>query len=119
MAELVVATPTLLLLVLVVIQFALFEHASHVAQAAASEALAAARVQGGSSDAGTTEAQAVLAQLGHSVLVGPQVRVTEDATTVKVTVSGSTEGVLPFVHLQVHATAAGPLERFVARRQAP
>lgn len=43
-AEIVIVTPTLLLLILAVIQFALAEQAEHVAQAAASQALAAARV---------------------------------------------------------------------------
>src|SRR6266496_4198474 len=45
--ELVIATPVLLLLILLIAQFALYLHATHIAQAAASEALSAARVSGG------------------------------------------------------------------------
>lgn len=61
--ELVVATPLLLLLILLIAQFALYMHATHIAQAAASEALSAVRVSGGSAAAGNTEGQRILAQL--------------------------------------------------------
>ena len=50
--ELVIATPLLLLLVLLIAQFALYMHATHIAQAAASEALSEARVSGGTAAAG-------------------------------------------------------------------
>ncbi len=39
-AELVIATPLLLLLILAIVQFALWEHATHVAQAVAQQGLA-------------------------------------------------------------------------------
>ncbi|HEY3709387.1 MAG TPA: TadE/TadG family type IV pilus assembly protein, partial [Amycolatopsis sp.] len=45
--ELVIATPLLLLALLAIIQFAVWSHATHVAQAAASQALATARTQDG------------------------------------------------------------------------
>ena len=54
--ELVIVTPLLMLLVLGVIQFALAEQAQHVAQAAATQALAAARVQDGTAAAGQAQA---------------------------------------------------------------
>ena len=63
-AELVVATPLLLLLILVVIQFALFEHASQVAQTAAAEALASTRTDGATTSSGQTEAQVILHAVG-------------------------------------------------------
>ena len=78
-AEIVIVTPLLLLLVLAVIQFALAEQAEHVAQAAATQALAVARVQDGSAAAGQAQADTVLAQLGGS-LTGPSVTVTRTAT---------------------------------------
>ena len=73
-AELVIVTPLLMLLVLGVIQFALAEQAQHVAQAAATQALAAARVQDGTAAAGQAQAATVLSQLGGS-LTGPAVTV--------------------------------------------
>jgi Flp pilus assembly protein TadG len=118
-AELVIATPVLLLLILLVVQFALWQHSIHVAQAAASEGLAAARVQGGTAGSGQDEANLVLAQLSHSVLVHPLVQVAKGANTTTVTVSGEAEAVIPFLHLPVRATASGPVERFRPPGQSP
>jgi Flp pilus assembly protein TadG len=86
-AELVVATPLLLLLILGIVQFAVWEHATHVAQAIAQQGLAAGRVQGGSEQAATAEATSVLDQLGSGVLVHPSISATRgaDSTTVIVT----------------------------------
>ncbi len=113
-AELVIATPVLLLLLLGIVQFALFEHAAHVAQATAQEGLAAGRVQGGSDQAATSEARSVLAQIGAGVLVHAGVTATRGATTTTVVVSGQAEGLLPFLSLPVRSVATGPTERFVA-----
>ncbi len=110
--EMVIATPLLLLLILLVVQFAMWQHSVHVAQAAASQGLAAARVEGGTAGAGQGEANLVLRQLSHSVLVHPSVRVTRGANTTAVTVTGEAQSVIPFLHLPVHATASGPVERF-------
>ena len=109
-AELVIATPLLLLLVLGVVQFALWEHASGVAEAAAQQGLSVARLQGGTSQAGTAETQSVLAQLGTGVLMGPQVTATRTAATTTVVVSGHAESVVGIFSLPVRATAAGPTE---------
>ena len=72
-AELVIATPLLLLLILGIVQFALWEHATHVAQAVAEQGLSAGRVQGGTDQAASAEAQRMLGQLGSGVLVHPNV----------------------------------------------
>ena len=111
-AELVIATPLLLLLILGIVQFALWEHAAHVAQATAQQGLAAGRVQGGSDQAATAEAKSVLAQLGSGVLVHPSVTATRGVVTTTVVVTGQAEGILPFLSLPVHAVATGPTERF-------
>lgn len=112
-AELVVATPLLLLLILAVVQFALWQHASHVADVIAQQGLAAARVQGGSPAAGRSEADAVYTQLGQGLIVHPTVTATEDATTDRVVVTGHVTSVIPFLSLPVRAVAVGPHERFV------
>lgn len=113
-AELVVATPLLLLLILVVVQFALYEHASQVAQTTASQALAVTRVMNGTTASGHAEADSLLTTLGRGVLVDPQVTVTRDVAAARVTVTGTAEGVIPLLRLPVRATSSGPLERFVA-----
>jgi hypothetical protein len=109
---LVVATPVLLLMILAVVQFALWEHATHIAAAAAQQGLAVGRVQGGSAAAGQTETQTVLDQLGSGVLVSPDVTATRTDITATVVVTGSAESVVGLFSLPVKATATGPTENF-------
>ena len=109
-AELVIATPLLLLLILGVIQFALWEHATNLAEAAAQQGLSVARLQGETAQAGTAETDSVLAQLAGGVLVGPQVTATRTGATTTVVVSGHAESVVGIFSLPVRATAAGPTE---------
>jgi Flp pilus assembly protein TadG len=111
-AELVIATPLLLLLILAIVQFALWEHATHVAQAVAQQGLAAGRVQGGNDQAATAEANSVLTQLGSGVLVDSNVTATRENATTTVVVTGQAEGILPFLSLPVRSVATGPTERF-------
>ena len=114
-AEIVIAVPLLMLLILLIVQFAIWAHASSVAQATAEEALAAARVQGGSAAAGQQRAAQVLGQIGSSVLISPKVSVTRTAGTATVQITGTAEEVLPVPGLTfpVHITVTGPVERFV------
>ena len=109
-AELVIATPLLLLLILGVIQFALWEHATNLAEAAAQQGLSVARLQGETAQAGTAETRSVLAQLAGGVLVGPQVSATRTGATTTVVVSGHAESVVGIFSLPVRATAVGPSE---------
>ena len=110
--ELVLATPVLLLLVLLVAQFALFMHATHIAQSAASQALSAARVFGGSSTAGSTEGLRVLDQLGDGPLQDGAVNVQRGTTQASATITGKVTSVVPFLTLTVQAEAVGPVEKF-------
>jgi Flp pilus assembly protein TadG len=118
-AELVVATPLLMLLILLVIQFGIWAHATHVAQATAQEALAAARVQGGTTAAGQQRASQVLAQIGSAVLTSPHIVVTRTATTTTVRITATAERVVPLpgLALPVTVTVTGPVERFVPATQ--
>ncbi|NIJ10509.1 hypothetical protein FHU38_000853 [Saccharomonospora amisosensis] len=112
-AELVLAIPALLLLILLIAQFAIWAHATHIAQAAASQALSAARVQGGSSADGQAEADDVLAQLGSGPLRNPRATVNRGPQESTVDIGGEAASVVPFLHLPVKARAVGPSERFV------
>jgi Flp pilus assembly protein TadG len=111
----VIAVPLLMVIILLIVQFAVWYHAVSVAQATAQEALAAARVQGGSAAAGQQRAAQVLGQVGDAVLVGPQVSVTRTAITATVQVHGTAERVVPLpgLSLPVTVTVTGPVERFV------
>jgi len=114
-AEIVIAVPLLMLLILLIIQFAVWAHAEAIAQATAEEALAAARVQGGTAAAGQQRADQVISQIGGSVLTGPRVAVTMTPADVTVTVTGTAERVVPFPGLSfpVTVTVTGPVEQFV------
>lgn len=112
-AELVLTVPALLLLILLIAQFAIWAHATHIAQAAASQALSAARVEGASSAAGHAEASAVLGQLGGGPLRNPRTTVDRGTEQSTVEIVGEAAPVVPFLTLPVRARAVGPVERFV------
>jgi Flp pilus assembly protein TadG len=109
-AELVIATPLLLLLIMGVIQFALWEHAEHIATAVAQQGVSVARLQGETAGAGQAQAQSVLDQLGPSVLADAHISATRTATTTTVTVTGHAESILGIFTLPVKAVAVGPDE---------
>ncbi|MGH9057033.1 MAG: TadE family protein, partial [Acidimicrobiales bacterium] len=118
-AELVIATPLLLLLIMGVIQFALWQHATHVAQAAAQQALAVGRLQGESPAAGEAEGDAVLAQVGTGVLLHPSVAATRTAGVTTVVVTGHAESILGIFSFPVRAVASGPTEVLTSPAQTP
>jgi TadE-like protein len=114
-AELVVATPLLLFLLLVVVQFGVWLHAVHIAQAGADQGLAAARAQGGTLAAGQSQADTVLGQLAGGILAGPRVDVASVSgpggqPQIRVEVTASTVSVVPLLHLPVHVVTQGPQE---------
>jgi Flp pilus assembly protein TadG len=109
-AELVIATPLLLLLIMGVIQFALWQHAEHIASAVAQQGVSVGRLQGESAVAGQKEAQSVLNQLGSIVLVDSNIDATRTAATTTVTVTGHAESILGIFSLPVKAVAVGPSE---------
>ncbi|MFI0724346.1 TadE/TadG family type IV pilus assembly protein [Streptomyces sp. NPDC021224] len=111
-AETLFVLPVLFTLVLLLAQVTVWWHATHIAQATAADALAATRVQGGTAAEGQTEADRVLDQLGRGPLQSVQVSVSRGADSAQVRISGTASSVVPFVHLPVRATAAGPVERF-------
>ena len=118
-AELVIATPLLLLLVMGVIQFALWQHATHVAEAAAQQALSVGRLQDETAAAGKAQGQAVLAQVAGGVLVAPTVTATKTSAVTTVVVTGRAVSVIGLFSLPVRAVAAGPSETFTAPSHAP
>jgi Flp pilus assembly protein TadG len=111
-ADIALAAPLLLLILLTIVQFALWSHATHVAQAAAAEGLSAARVDVGSSADGEARARDTIAQLGDGPLREVAVHVSRSAAQARVEVIGIAATVIPFLRLPVHAEAAGPVERF-------
>ena len=117
--ELVVVTPVLLLLVMAVVQFALWQHAEHIAEAAAQRGAETARVEGGTNTRGQEVAQSAIQQIGGGLLLSPSVGVSRAGGVITVKVSGTAQRVVPFLSLGVSATAQGPVERFVPQGGAP
>lgn len=106
----VLVLPLMFTLVLLLAQAAVYLHATHIAQGAAVQALAAARVQHGTEQAGRVEGDRVLNQLGRGPLRGAQLDVTRGVRTAEVEVTGTAGPVLPFLRLPVRARSAGPVE---------
>jgi Flp pilus assembly protein TadG len=108
--ELVIATPLMLLLLMLVVQFAVWAHAEHVAQAAANTGVQTARAYRATPDQGRADAVTVLANSAGTVLTGVQVTAGRDATTATVTVIGQAMTVVPGLHLPVRASVTAPRE---------
>lgn len=112
--ELVLLTPLLMVCVLVVVQFALWQHARHVLLAAAQEGARAARAHGATAVDGRTRAYDYIEQLGPDLVTAPVVEVDRGVDAVTVRVRGQAVNIVPGLPLKVTATSAGPVERFRA-----
>ncbi|MDP9073352.1 MAG: pilus assembly protein [Actinomycetota bacterium] len=107
--------PVLLLLLMFIIQVALWYHAADLADAAAQDGVRVARVQGASAVDGVNRADQVLDQTGPTILQQRQVSATRDADVARVEVRGRCLMLVPFMSLPVHAVAESPTERFRSR----
>jgi Flp pilus assembly protein TadG len=113
LVELVIVFPALLLLVMMTIEFGIWMHARHLAQAAADDGLVQAQQLNGTATQGQSEAQAQLSFLAGTMLTDSTVTATRDATTASVTIDATSISVVPFFTLTVHERVSGPIERFV------
>lgn len=118
-AELVLATPAFLFLIMLVVQFGLWYHATHVASAAAQEAAAAARVLGGTEADGEARGNRFLAEVAGRLLVDGRTEVEVGADSARATVRGHVAPVVPFMRLEVKAASEGPRELFRPLGQPP
>ncbi len=113
--ELMVVFPLVLLLVWIGMQLVLVFFANRVALAAAQEGVRAASQRGGSVAAAEQRADRVLAQLGSTLLLHPQVHASRTADTARVEVTGTPQQLIPlFADLRVVQIAQSPRERFRA-----
>jgi hypothetical protein len=102
----------LMIVFLVMLQYAVKGHAHRVAEAAAEEGLAAAAAYDGSISSGQTAANHYLEEIG-SDLSDSHVTVTRNASTAAVTVKGDVQPFIPFLSVHVSVHLEGPVERFV------
>lgn len=108
---LAVLMPALLLWIMLIVQYGLWFHAKQVAGAAASEAVSAAKVPGGTGDEGRQAAQDFLAQSGN--LDDVVVTVDRGDDRVQVEVTGSAPRLVPGFEWSVTARAQSRVEQFV------
>ena len=110
--EAVLVIPVAMLLLLLVVQFALWAHAAQVVQVAASEGDRVARTTGGNVAAGQARAESVLSASGSTVTAPGAVGSVGSHDEVTITVTGRAEAVLPWLVLPVSATQIGPVQEF-------
>lgn len=118
-AELTIAVPALMVLIVLAVQFALWQHASAVTKAAAQEGVRAARMEGGSAMDGEAEARSFLSQAAPRIVVAPSVSARRSAAEARVEVTGGAIALLPWIRLPVHAVAASPVEEYRIPRVGP
>jgi Flp pilus assembly protein TadG len=109
--EVTIAAPLLVLLLLVVVQFAVWAHAMHVAQAAANTGVQTARAHGSTANAGKQDTATILDQLAGRILIGRAVTAQRTATDATVTVSGTAQAVIPGLALPVRVSVTAPREK--------
>ncbi|MDQ2689320.1 MAG: pilus assembly protein [Chloroflexota bacterium] len=110
--ELVLYTPLLMIAMIITIQFSLTYLAKQSASAAAREAARVARVTG---DAGMGHAKGVSSaeSLGRGLLKNPQVQVNQVGDSMRATVSGRANQLLPFLASpKVTEVVQGRIEEF-------
>lgn len=114
--EAVLAVPVLLLMIVIVIQFGLWYHASHTVKAAAQEGVRSARIEDGSAAEGQVRAAQFVANAAPTLVEDVTVTASRDDETARVEVRGSVHSLVPGLNLSVHAEAQSPVERFRADR---
>lgn len=110
--EAVLLIPIFMLLILIVIQFALWSHAAQVAQLAASTGDRTARSIGGGPAEGTDQARSVLNGPGSDIISSTVSYAVLPGDLVEITVTGKAETILPGFSLPVSAKLVGPIQEF-------
>jgi Flp pilus assembly protein TadG len=111
-AELAIATPLLILLLMLIVQFGVIWCAQQAAQSAASAAVNAARAQGANPATGQAQGEATLHQVAGGALPDASVSVSYTGGQATVVVTGHPQSLIPGWHPQVTAQLSAPLETF-------
>ena len=110
--EVVLVIPVLMLILVTLIQFALWAHAAQVVQLAASEGDRTARSLGGSPTAGVGQAQTILHGADSDLSSSGVVVVVMPGDQARITVTGTAISLLPGLSLPVSAVQVGPVQEF-------
>jgi hypothetical protein len=112
LVEAVLVIPAVMIVLLAVVQFALWAHAAQVAQLAASEGDRAARTFGGGTVDGSAAARSILQGPGSDLATSVVTVDVMPGDVARVRVQGTAVGVLPGLSLPVSATQVGPIQEF-------
>ena len=104
--------PAVLLTVMLVVQFALAFHARQVLTQAAQDAAFAGSAHDATSDTASTVADRVIGAAGRGLVRDVNVSVTEDPTSVHVSIDATVVSVVPGFALHVDGDAESPTETF-------
>jgi TadE-like protein len=110
--EMVLLVPAMMIIFLVIIQFALWAHAAQVTQLAASEGDRVARSQGGGMVAGLAQAEALAREPNSGLTTADFNGDMLPGDLVRITVSGSAVSIIPGLSLPVSAAQSGPIQEF-------
>jgi Flp pilus assembly protein TadG len=102
----------LVVVFLVMLQYAVRAHAHRIVTAAAEEGLAAAAAYDGSAEEGRRTARRYVDDLGPGV-ENAVVTASRSVEMARVEVRGEVEQLVPFLTVRVSAEVEGPVERFV------
>lgn len=106
-----IVVPVLMIVLLTILQAAIWYYGQSVATAAAQHGLDAARVPSGSSAAGEATVEQFVDQVGGLGLT--DVVVDRSPDEVSVTVAGEVQALVPFFAVPVSVTLETPVERIV------
>ncbi|MFD3687007.1 TadE family protein [Nocardiopsis sp. NPDC058631] len=109
-ADTLFVIPLMFTMLLGILQYGMWTHAHHRAQAVATQALAAGRAHEGSAREGQERGQAMVEDLGGTILHDVRVRVERRDGTTRATVTGTTVSLVPGWQPPVEATLSGPTE---------
>ena len=111
--EAAIILPVIIILTLLVVQFALLWHGRHIAAAAAADAARSAAGYQSTAGRGQADAADFLAAVAPHLLTGAVVTVTRGPRQVTTTIHAHVLSVIPFGSFSVDEHASAPLEQFV------
>ncbi len=112
LVEAVLFVPVVMFLILVVVQGAMWMHASQVAQLAASEGDRVGRSFGGGAGVGVAQAQAILHAPGANVSASTVTAAVLPGDALVVRVSAHVPTIVPGLVLSVSSSANGTIQKF-------
>jgi Flp pilus assembly protein TadG len=109
---LAIVFPLALLMIVAIIQAALWWHVNNIVSTAAQEGADAGRQVSGNAGTAEAAARSFLERAGGGMIDAPRVHVDIDAEHVQVTVSADVVHIIPGVDMNATATARASKERF-------